>query len=325
MNTRQHVLDAIRAAGAAGLSGERLAGMLGVSRVAVGKHVAALRDLGYVIDAAPGAGYTLVSAPDRAFPWEVARFVHNPYWRTFEGGLSTVSTNDDARALALAGAEEGTVVVAARQEGGRGRFGRAWASPEGGAYVSCVMRPPVAPVEAGPLALVVALGIARGLETIGVTTRLKWPNDVKAEGRKLAGILIEMGAEGDLVSWVVAGFGLNVVRPDEPLPHAAYVHDYAPKVGVAEAAGSCLDGITEVYAAWLAEGFTQLLGDYEARSVLTGQHVVVRNALGMVRVSGVARGIDAAGRLLVERDGTTVAVASGEVTLKTPGDEERLT
>lgn len=320
MTTREYVLGALRNAGEVGMSGEHLAGLLGVSRVAVAKHVAALRDLGYEIVATPGTGYQLVASPDRAFPWEVSLHVRNPYWQRFEGGLETVSTNDDARALALAGVPEGTVVVAARQAGGRGRFGRAWSSPEGGAYVSFVLRPVVAPAEAGPLALVVALGIAQGLETVGIHAGLKWPNDVQTGEGKLAGVLLEMSAEADTITWVVAGFGLNVVRPADPRPEAAYVRDLVPGVGVAEAAAACLDGIAEVYAMWLGEGFSQLMGDYEARSTLTGERVVVSDAMGTVRVSGVVSGVDAGGRLLVEGDEGTVSVASGEVTLRPPGE-----
>lgn len=309
------MLASLRSAGEQGISGETLARDLGVSRVAVGKHIAILTELGYEIDAVPGRGYRLTGIPDRAFPWEVRPLTRDPLWRRFEGGLTTVSTNDDARTLAEQGAEEGTVVVSARQEGGRGRFGRAWSSPEGGAYVSVVLRPQVSPADAGPLALVVALGIAKGLETLGVPAGLKWPNDVKVGGGKLAGVLLEMNAEADAIRWVVAGFGLNVARPDSPRAEAAYVRDYSPNAGVAQTAAACLDGVAVMYREWLEEGFGRLLDEYESRSVLTGEHVVVSNAMGMVRVAGVVRGIDAGGRLLIEADGGTVAVASGEVTL----------
>lgn len=317
MSTREHVLDALKGAGEAGVSGEHIARLIGVSRVAVAKHIASLRELGYEITATPGAGYRLVSAPDRAFPWEVAAEVRNPYWHEFVGGPVTTSTNDDARSLAEEGVAEGVVVVAARQENGRGRFGRAWSSPEGGAYVSFILRPEIAPAEAGSLPLVVALGIAKGLESLGVPAGIKWPNDVKVGEGKLAGVLLEMNAESDRIRWVVAGFGLNVARPSVPRDGAAYVRDFAPGVRVAHAAAACLDGIAEMYAVWLEEGFEQLLGDYEAYSVLTGRHIVVSDAMGSVRVSGLVAGIDAQGRLLVESDGGTVAVASGEVTLRT--------
>lgn len=317
MSTRQRVLEELRDAGADGVSGERLAGELGVSRVAVGKHVATLRRLGYEIEAVPGIGYRLVSSPDRAIPCEVRPHVADGFWVRFTGTPETGSTNDDAKTLAEAGAPEGTAVVAASQRRGRGRFGREWSSPEGGAYVSFVLRPRVAPADAGPLALVVALGIARGLETLGVPARIKWPNDVHAGGRKIAGVLLEMSAEADLIRWVVGGFGLNVAACPESHDGAACVRDFAPDTSVAQAAGACLDGIAEAYGEWLTGGFGALLPEYEARASLTGERVTVSDATGAVRVAGVVTGVDADGHLLVDPGDGPVAVSSGEVTLRT--------
>lgn len=314
--TREHVLAALRDAGAAGVSGERLASLLGVSRVAVGKHVVALRALGYDIVATPGSGYTLVSLPDLAYPWDVAPLVRHPLWRSFSGGAESPSTNDAVRALATQGAEEGAVVIAARQTAGRGRLGRSWESPEGGAYVSMLLRPPVPPAEVGSLALVVGLGIATGLEALGARPRLKWPNDVWLGEGKVAGVLLEMAAESDRVSWVVAGFGLNVVRRDATPLTAAFVRDVLPDVSVSGATAAVLDGIAEAYGVWLDAGFGPLVEAYNDRSVLTGQSVVVSDATGTVRVRGRVVHVDSEGRLLVEGPAGTEAVSSGEVTLR---------
>jgi len=317
VSTRERVLVALEDAGEAGVSGEALARELGVSRVAVAKHVTALREQGYGIEAAPGVGYRLTHTPDVALPFEVARLLRDPLWCRFAGGVETASTNADARELALAGAPEGTVVVAARQTGGRGRLGRTWESPEGGGYVSVVLRPGTAPAETGPLALVVGLGIARGLRTLGVEVELKWPNDVLLDGRKLAGILLEMVAESDRVEWVVAGVGLNARRAPGSPGEAAYVSDVAD-LRVAAVAASALDGIASAYREWRTRGFASLAGEYAERLALLGERVTVRDATGEVRASGVVEGIDADGRLLLRGEGGVVAVASGEVTLREP-------
>ncbi|MDZ4168090.1 MAG: biotin--[acetyl-CoA-carboxylase] ligase [Coriobacteriia bacterium] len=315
--TREHVLTGLRDAGAAGVSGESLAHMLGVSRVAVGKHVAALRELGYQVEAVPGSGYRLVAQPDLAYPWDVAPLVRHALWRSFSGDATLPSTNDAARELAAAGADEGTVVVAARQSAGRGRLGRSWESPAGGAYVSVILRPPVAPADAGSLALVVGLGIAQGLESVGVRPRLKWPNDVWMGEAKVAGVLLEMSAESDRVTWVVAGFGLNVVRPPDAPLVAAYVRDELPDANIAAVTASVLDGIAEAYGVWLDAGFGSLQEAYNERSLLNGRDVVVSDASGAVRVRGVARGVDDEGRLIVQGRAGTEAVSSGEATLRT--------
>jgi len=316
MGTREAVLAALRAAGATATSGESLADSLGVSRVAVSKHVSSLRALGYVIEASPATGYRLVSAPDAALPTEVAPLLADPLWTRVEGAEETGSTNDDARVLARRGAPEGTLVVAARQTAGKGRLGRAWVSPPGGAYLSAVLRPPVAPAEAGPLALVVAVGAARGLETLGVRAEFKWPNDLLLEGGKLAGILLEMAAEGDLVEWIVAGIGVNVRRPVRAEPRAVYVSDVAQDARVADVAAAALDGVAQAYREWLRGGFGPMVAEYEARSALTGTQVTVRDALGTVRAAGTVAGVDAEGRLLVDGESGTQAVSSGEVTLR---------
>ncbi len=316
MTTRSRVLAALRDAGGTGVNGEHLAGSLGVSRVAVSKHVSALRELGYQIDASPETGYRLVRCPDLALPTEVSPLLTEPMWVRVEGGVETASTNDDARALALSGAAEGTVVVAARQSAGRGRLGRSWDSPEGGAYVSVVLRPPVAPAQAGPLALVVALGVVRGLERCGLAVGLKWPNDVWLGEHKLAGVLLEMTAEGDRVDWVVAGLGMNVRRPDGAPPGVAYVSDAQPGLGVAQVAAAALDGLASTYRQWLDEGFGRLAEEFETHSVLTGRSVTVRDAGGAVRSEGVVTGIDAEGRLMLRDSSGTHAVVAGDVTLK---------
>jgi len=316
VTTRQLILAALREAGGLGVNGEELAAEIGVSRVAVSKHVAALRALGYKIDASPNAGYRLTSVPDLSLPTEVEPLLHDDMWVTVEGGIETTSTNDDARALARSGAPEGTVVVAARQREGRGRLGRTWASPEGGAYVSAILRPPIAPAQAGPLALVVSIGIARGLMGLGLDPRLKWPNDVWLGGHKLAGVLLEMMAEGDRVDWVVIGFGLNVRRGDNTDTTAAFIGDTVPGLRVANVAAAALDGVASAYRQWLEDGFAGLAVEFEARSVLTGQDVTVRDGTGTVKAQGTVGGIDAEGRLLLEADGRTEAVVAGEVTLR---------
>ena len=319
MTTRSQVLDALRAAGANGLSGETLATRLGVSRVAISKHVSALRDAGYAITASPGSGYRLIGAPDLALPAEVWPLVRSGFWTALSGGGETGSTNDDARALAGAGAPEGSAVLASRQLAGRGRLGRSWESPDGGVYLSVVLRPSMAPAEVASLALAVSLGVVRGLERLGAAPRLKWPNDVLLGEGKLAGVLLEMSAESDSVDWVVAGVGLNARRPSngQAPPAAAYLEDAVPGVRLATAAAAELDGIAEAYAEWRDGGFAALRHAYEQRFAWSGRQVRVSDLLGNVRAQGSVLGVDDDGRLLVEgEDGRTQAVVAGEVTLR---------
>ncbi|MBN2248456.1 MAG: biotin--[acetyl-CoA-carboxylase] ligase [Coriobacteriia bacterium] len=313
---RAAVAHALTSAGGDGLSGEALARALGISRVAVAKHIDALRELGYAIEAVPRTGYRLVSAPDICIPEEVCPLLTDPLWVGCEGGLETASTNNDAKRLARAGAPAGTLVVAARQTGGRGRLGRTWESPGGGVYASTVLRPALAPAAMGAVGLAVSLGVARALERFGVPVGLKWPNDVVADGRKLAGVLVEMAAEADTVEWMVAGCGLNVagVGRDD----AACVREWAPSTRVAEVAAATLDGIAGAYRAFQVGGFGSIADDYRQRLVLAGREVVVRDASGAVIGRGVAETVDDRGALVVAHHGTMMTVVAGDVTLRDP-------
>jgi len=195
------------------LSGERLAGDLGISRAAVSKHLAVLRERGFSLDASPRRGYRLVAWPDALTPEAVLpRLQTRTLGRTLIHHEVCDSTNTLAFSEGLAGAPHGLTVVADAQTRGRGRRGRDWHSPAGaGLYASVLLRPELQPQAAPPLAFAAAVAVAEALEeTLDLSPRLKWPNDVQLGGRKVCGILLEMSAEPERVAFVVCGIGLNV-------------------------------------------------------------------------------------------------------------------
>ncbi len=321
---RDELLVALRGARETGISGELLARRFGVSRAAIAKHIAALRSLGYRIDAAAGSGYVLVSSPDLPLAEEVKPLLASPFWTHLTGHAETASTNDDLKVLAREGAPQGTAVMSARQTAGRGRLGRSWSSPEGGVYLSALLRPIRPLAELAPLALVVALGVARGIESLGARPRLKWPNDVWFDGGgmsgrsgKLAGVLLETSAESDRAEWVVAGVGVNVHAPSESFEGATYL---AEEVGdaprLAAVAAAVLDGIAGTYEEFSAHGFGELAVEYASRSMLTGRDVRVSDIDGSVRGEGRVTGIDEFGRLLLEGAAGLIAISAGDVTLR---------
>lgn len=331
MNERREViLSALREAGDAGISGEVLAESLGVSRAAVAKHITALRDFGYEIKAARGAGYVLAAVPDTLLVHEIAPLLRSGFWTRIETLPETGSTNDVAKTLARAGAGQGTVVLASRQSAGRGRLGRSWMSPDGGIYLSAVLRPQTPLAEISALPLVIAIGVARGLAASNVGPRLKWPNDVYLDdagvrgderGRpsgKVAGVLLEMAAESDRAEWVVAGVGINVKAPVQRFAGAAYLDDHLiDPLPVSQVAAHVLDHIAGVYREFSVAGFASLAAEYRQLSLLEGCDVTVTGMDGAVRARGRAMGVDLLGRLVVAQpDGETLAVSSGDVTLR---------
>lgn len=313
LSRRAQVASALMFAGAT-VSGEALARDLGISRVAVSNHVAALRSLGYRIESAPRAGYRLIDAPDLCIPEEVGPRLRHDLWASCEGGVEVASTSDLAKGLARTGVTEGALVVASRQTAGRGRFDRAWESPRGGIYASAVLRPPAEPSAVASLSLVVALGAARALAAVGVPARVKWPNDLEAEGRKLGGVLLEMAAEADRVEWLVAGVGINVADPGRQ--DSAWVRQHAPGCRVAEVAARVLDSVAAAYREWVGGGFAPMRAEYESILTILRQGVAVRSATGSIVAEGLVKGVDATGALLVDTREGVVAVNAGEVTLR---------
>lgn len=306
-----------------GVSGEDLAVGDGISRAAVAKHIAALRDLGYAIEAEPGRGYRLLEAPDAPLPYEVAPLLSSHAWGPLLGGCVTGSTNEDARGLARKGAPAGTVVLASAQTCGRGRLGRAWDSPAGGVYLSMLLRPDIPTAEAGTLPLAVGLGVALGLESLGARTGLKWPNDVwmldEAGGSagKVAGVLLESMIEGEQLAWVVAGVGVDVRASGAGTPGAAYLESLpggAPPL--AAVAAAVLDGVAVTLKRLAAGGFAALLGEWARRSVLTGRDITVSDAAGRAIATGRVTGVDESGRLVVDGVDGVRAIAAGDVTLR---------
>ena len=194
------------------VSGEILSARLGVSRVSVWKHIKKLQELGYNIEATP-KGYLFISAPDALYPWEFGEKEHNIHY--FD---EVESTMDIARELARKQCPHFTVVIAGHQKKGRGRLKRSWLSTEGGLYFTIVVRPEIPPVLSPRVNLVASMILAQTLRHMfNINAMVKWPNDVLVDGKKISGILSEMEAEIDRVSFISIGLGINV--NNDPTPY----------------------------------------------------------------------------------------------------------
>ncbi len=185
------------------VSGDKIARELGVSRVAVWKHVKELKELGYKIDATP-KGYRLLEEPHKPYPWELD--VKSYYL------VETDSTMNVARKLAERGEKSWTFVIAGKQSAGRGRLMRKWISREGGLYFSVILRPKLRLAKAGELLSPALSAIIKTLGEYGVKGKAV-ENGVYVEGKKISGVLIEVAGELDMVRYAVLGVGLNVANP----------------------------------------------------------------------------------------------------------------
>ena len=306
------------------VSGEAISNKLGLTRAAVWKHVESLRAQGYRIDAVPARGYRLTGVPDRLTPLELRPLLNtHDLGRVVHWFEEIGSTSDRAKELADQGAEHGEVVVAEAQTSGRGRRGRAWASPaRKNLYFSVVLRPELPPARAPELTLVGSVAICDALRQAGVQAGIKWPNDLLASGRKIAGILTELAAEPDRVEWVVLGAGVNVNARPEDFP--AEVRDEATSVLLERGqsapralfAAACFTALEDWIDRHAEEGFGPVRQAWRERSVTLGREVVV--TVDGRELAGVAEDIDETGALLVRTRVGVERIISGDVQLLRP-------
>jgi BirA family biotin operon repressor/biotin-[acetyl-CoA-carboxylase] ligase len=320
----ERLLGLLKAAEGGFVSGTGAAGALGVSRTAVWKHVHALREEGYGIEAVPHRGYRLLGVPEEPVPRELAEGLSTAWLgRRLVAYPEVDSTNRAAMGDASLG--HGAVVYAFRQTGGRGRLGRAWSTPPGSIPFSVVLEPALAPQRAQALTVAAAVGLARGIEAAcGLSPDIKWPNDLQWRGRKLAGILTEARSDPDRILRAVVGVGLNANTAERDFPPEAGGN----AVSLARAAGAPVDlgdllravltALEAAFDAALAPDpapVTALLDDYRARCVTLGRAVTVTERGGRT-LRGTAERVDDLGALWVRReDGQTVPVYAGDVTL----------
>jgi BirA family biotin operon repressor/biotin-[acetyl-CoA-carboxylase] ligase len=227
----------------------------------------------------------------------------------------TGSTNDDARAAAAAGAPHGAAFLADAQTAGRGRGGHAWHSPPGeNLYLSVVLRPRVPAASIAPITLAIGVAAARVARARagGAMIGVKWPNDVYAGGKKLAGVLVEGQLRGAEVVSLVAGVGMNVAAERFPPDLEGRATSLrllgAVDLDRSTLAAALLAGIGEAVARFEAARLGPFLDELAGLDVLRGERVEVGG------VCGVGAGIDGEGRLLVRAEGgEVIAVSSGEV------------
>lgn len=216
----------------------------------------------------------------------------------------TGSTNDDVRALAREGAPHGAAVFARRQRAGRGRLGRAFASPEGGAYVSVLLRPRAPPARWGLLPLAAGLAVAEALETLGFDARIKWPNDVRIARRKVAGVLVE--SHFDANPFAVVGIGVNVAATPPDLPDATCLAEHGAPPDPRALAQTIVARLVQE-AARVEDDPANVAARVRGRCDMIGARVAWEDG------TGTAADIAEDGALIVEHDGIRTRLMAGEV------------
>jgi BirA family biotin operon repressor/biotin-[acetyl-CoA-carboxylase] ligase len=231
----------------------------------------------------------------------------DPFSLVFRDTLD--STNDEARRQSAAGAGHGTVVMAARQDAGRGRRGRAWASLPGNLHCSLLLDPGPERNLAPQLAFVAALGLWDALAELlpAASFRLKWPNDVLCGGRKIAGMLLEWAEP-----MVILGVGVNIAQAPAQFP-ATCLKTQGSEAAPADVLASFCAKLPPWYQTWREQGFVPIRQAWLARCSGIGEAVTARLADDSV-LEGRFNGLDVDGALLLETaQGTIRRVLAGEV------------
>jgi len=317
------ILRALREAGLSGVSGAAMAKDLGVSRAAVWNRIEELRRHGYDIEASPHLGYVLRGSPNALHGDDLmARLPRNRViGRDVRVFSETTSTNDIIEKLARDGVAEGSVVFAETQTRGRGRMGRQWHSPSGsGLWFSVLLRPRLRPSAATQLTVVSAVAVARAIEReTGLRPDIKWPNDIMFGQKKVAGILLELGAELDRIRHATLGIGIDVnVDPAELPPELQAVatslrSELGRVVDRASLATTVLRELDHLYQRLGDGDFHEIGDDWMRRCSTLGRRVVIH--IGDRRVTGRAEALDEDGALLVRTEfGTIERIIGGDVT-----------
>jgi BirA family transcriptional regulator, biotin operon repressor / biotin---[acetyl-CoA-carboxylase] ligase len=221
MNTGTAILEAFYQAAGQFVRADDLGRQLNRSVTTVTAGIVELEKLGYTIEAHPHLGYRLLGTPNRLTADDIrARLKTKLVGSEILVFEETASTNDVVEHLAKSGAREGLVVFAESQTRGRGRRGRTWISPRGkGLWFSVLLRPALPPTAASRITVAASVAVARAIrQSCGVDARIKWPNDVIVNGKKLAGILTELRAEADEILLAILGIGIDVNCQREDFP-----------------------------------------------------------------------------------------------------------
>jgi BirA family biotin operon repressor/biotin-[acetyl-CoA-carboxylase] ligase len=324
MTLRESVLVSLKEKNGQWVSGEALSEILKVSRTTVWKQIKTLQAEGYEVDSSPKKGYRLSTPPDLLSPAEVCPGLTTEvlgrkdyfYFREID------STNNRARDLAATGYPEGTVVVSEMQTAGRGRRGRSWYSPAiEGIYLSVILRPVLPLIEISRVSLVTAVAVAETLKAeLNLQPRIKWPNDILINNRKIAGILSEAVTDMDGVEYIVTGIGLNINNQlqDFPSEFRATATSARAEWGHPGSRVKVLQGLL----ARLESHYYQLLDGSFARTLEKGKSLsmVIGQELRLDTINGFIVGqaidIDDNGFLLV-RDhlGIIHTIMSGEISI----------
>ena len=305
------------------ISGQELCNRFGVSRTAVWKAINQLKEAGYEIEAQQNKGYRLMAAPDLMTEAEIKSLMHTEWLAKEVLYFDTIdSTNTKAQELAEKGYPSGTLVVADKQESGKGRRGRSWVSPSGtGIFMTLMIKPDINPNNASMLTLVAALAVAKAITSVtGEEAMIKWPNDIVVNSKKVCGILTEMNAQFDYINHIVVGIGINVHNESFPeeisqMASSLMIEAGGKRFHRAQIIAETMSYFEQYYDTFLkTQDLSALVREYD--ELLVNRNKSVRVLDPKEPFDGKAMGITPKGELIVDTWESRKLVSSGEVSVR---------
>ena len=305
------------------ISGQELCNRFGVSRTAVWKAINQLKEAGYEIEAQQNKGYRLKAAPDLMTEAEIKSLMHTDWVAKEVLYFDTIdSTNTKAQELAEKGYPSGTLVVADKQESGKGRRGRSWVSPSGtGIFMTLMIKPDINPNNASMLTLVAALAVAKAITSVtDEEAMIKWPNDIVVNGKKVCGILTEMNAQFDYINHIVVGIGINVHNESFPeeisqMASSLMIEAGGKRFHRAQIIAETMSYFEQYYDTFLkTQDLSALVREYD--ELLVNMNKAVRVLDPKEPFDGKAMGITPKGELIVDTWESRKLVSSGEVSVR---------
>lgn len=305
------------------ISGQELCNRFGVSRTAVWKAINQLKEAGYEIEAQQNKGYRLMAAPDLMTEAEIKSLMHTEWVAKEVLYFDTIdSTNTKAQELAEKGYPSGTLVVADKQESGKGRRGRSWVSPSGtGIFMTLMIKPDINPNNASMLTLVAALAVAKAITSVtGEEAMIKWPNDIVVNSKKVCGILTEMNAQFDYINNIVVGIGINVHNESFPeeisqMASSLMIEAGGKRFHRAQIIAETMSYFEQYYDTFLkTQDLSALVREYD--ELLVNRNKSVRVLDPKEPFDGKAMGITPKGELIVDTWESRKLVSSGEVSVR---------
>ena len=305
------------------LSGQDLSDVLRISRVAIWKHIKKIQDLGYTVESKQKLGYKLTENSDILFPWEVTSELKTKLIGQKVYYFDSIdSTQNQALKIANEPENNGAVIIAATQTGGKGRTGRKWISPKGGIWFSIILHPKfdISITTLFPIAS--SLALSKAIEnTFEITPELKWPNDLTIKGKKIAGILVDAAFESNKIESLVLGVGINfnvdikaIKKTLKDTPNfygVSSLSEQNKKVKPIQLVQNFFVELEKIYELLNKKQTKKIILEWTKRSSTLGKNVEINTTDG--KIKGKATKIDEDGALIISNKSKTYKVIAGDV------------